>query len=160
VLHLADKHSDAVPQPKEEAKANGRPSDDFHAAGMGDDEILEHEASEDDWQGPDQDHRQQAQGGVGEALGQARHALENAEKIAPGVQADGQKRPHMHRDIQVQARGLAFHGRQPQPIEGRPGQDQMPRGADRQKLRDALNNGQDDQLQQVHARVLVSGNSA
>ena len=55
----------------------------------------------------------------------------------------------MARDVEDQALGLGLFGRLPAgEVEGLPGQHQMPGGADRQELGDALHQGQDQDVQE------------
>ena len=90
---------------------------------------------------------------------QVKHAARDLQQIAPEIKADGQQSAHVHGDIQHQALARILQPLGPADgIETGPGDHQMPRRGNRQELRDALNQGENDEGQESQGlRVPMDG---
>jgi len=148
VLQAPNTHAQAVGQQQHEAEAERRPADQRHAAEPPGDDVLREEPDDHHRHGGEHEVERQAAVGRAPQRRQVAGTNDQAQHVAPEVEQDGAQRADMHRDIDKQA--LV------RPVGEPRHQDQVRRGTDRQELGDALDQRQDDDLDQRHRRGLPS----
>ena len=143
-------HADPVRDIEQHAEADGRPGDHLDAAQQVAGIFMQQIAGEDGRDRGD-DHVPDHALACGALAAQCqRRPAQHLPEIAPEIQHHRQQRADMHRHVEQQPLIL--------PAGDIGHQDQMRRGADREKFGNALDQGQDDQVEQrqvstMHARV-------